>query len=159
MYHLSDECSNEIYWTAQLHRVGDQQPEREADSTVRSLSLLSSSWKKSRLQEGRPGVGVKPLCWWTNTLSERSWWYSWLPTGLHLLWQAEERASRIPSCSAPKQSSLHPGSDLEGQPSGEIKSAERNEAILMNCDWGKHMLSISLTLPGSLKLQSILANA
>lgn len=70
----------------------------------------------------------------------------------------QKSADYIPSYSAPQRNILHPGSGLGGQACGEIRSAGRNEAILMTCNYGKPILPAFLTSPGPLKLQRILAN-
>lgn len=48
MHLLSNECSNEIHSTAELYGAGDQQPEREAASTVHTLFLQSIPVERSQ---------------------------------------------------------------------------------------------------------------
>lgn len=54
---------------------------------------------------------------------------------------------------APKQSILHLGSDVEGQPSRDRRSTERGEALPVVRGYRKHVLRTSLTLSQPLKLQ------
>lgn len=74
------------------HSFIDLETNSHKERLTAFYALFLHSVPLERSQSCRKGdLGYGTLCWWTNTLSDRSCGYVWLPTSLQLLRQTENQ--------------------------------------------------------------------